>query len=281
MFGYANKKWHIQIVRSLWPAFLVLAVNLLLSVFIGNFTFVGGVDAVWKIPFRYVRFSLTLVLPLFLLLPLSGFTGRLFTLGHRELIATAERETGVMPLKTLFIRPFQGIGLSLLIGSKLIVILQGYSAVALGSAGALPPSQFTPGRMLTSMSIAVIASLLLALFWTLDDLGIRQRNTKTGEVKMAGRYLGVILPVLFGFTGFLNLLQDIPAALAVQYVLQIAVALYPPFMTLAVCHAVYVHEKGDVMLRNLAVRPIPVLADGVGGETDAGSAIDTFTKRKN
>ena len=67
----------------------------------------------------------------------------------------------------------QGIGLSLLIGSKLIVMLQGYSAVAMGSAGALPPTQFSPGRMLTSMAIAVIASLLLTLFWTLDDLGAR------------------------------------------------------------------------------------------------------------
>jgi len=280
MSGYAHRKWLIQIVRSLWPAFLVLAVNLVLSFLIGNFTFVSGVEALWKIPFRYVRFSLTLVLPLFLLLPLSGFMGRLFTLGHRELIAANERETGVSPLKTWFIRPFQGIGLSLLIGSKLIAMLQGYSAVATGSAGVLPPSQFAPGRMLAAMAIAVIASLLLSLFWTLDDLGARQRNTKTGEVKMAGRYLGVILPVLFGFTGFLNLLQDIPAALAVQYVLQIAVALYPPFMTLAVCHAVYVHKKGDLILKNLAVHPIPALADGVGGETIAGSAMDPFTKRE-
>jgi len=280
MFRCTHKKWHIQIVRSLWPAFLVLAVNLVLSVFIGTFTFVGGAEALWRIPFRYVRFSLTLVLPLLLLLPLSGFMGRLFTLGHYELIAATERDTGVSSLKTWLIRPFQGIGLSLLIGSKLIVILQGYSAVATGSAGVLPPNQFEPGRMLTAMAIAVIASLLLSLFWTLDDLGTRQRNSKTGEVTMAGRYLGVILPVLFGFTGFLNLLQDIPASLAVQYVLQIAVALYPPFMTLAVCHAIYVHEKGDVILNNLAVRPIPALAAGVGGETIAGSTMDPFTKRE-
>jgi hypothetical protein len=280
MSGYTNRKWHTEIIRLLWPAFLVLAVNLVLSVFIGTFTFVSGADALWKIPFRYVRFSLTLVLPLFLLLPLSGFIGRLFTLGHRELIAATERETGVSPLKTWLIRPFQGIGLSLLIGSKLIVMLQGYSAVATGSAGVLPPSQFAPGRMLTSMAIAVIASLLLSLFWTLDDLGARQRNTKTGEVKMAGRYLGVILPVLFGFTGFLNLLQDIPASLAVHYVLQITVALYPPFMTLAVCHAVYVHEKGALILKNLAVRPIPTLAAGVGGETIAKSAMDPLKIRE-
>ncbi|MCX5841990.1 MAG: DUF389 domain-containing protein, partial [Deltaproteobacteria bacterium] len=262
MSGYTNGKWHTQIIRSLWPAFLVLAVNLALSVFTGNFTFVGGADAFWKIPFRYVRFSLTLVLPLFLLLPLSGFMGRLFTLGHRELIVATERETGVTPLKTWLIRPFQGIGLSLLIGSKLIVILQGYSAVAVGSAGVLPPSQFVYGRMLISMAIAAIVSLVLSLFWAMEDLGVSQQNKKTGEVRMIGKYLGVILPVVFGFAGYLSLLHDIPAYLAAQYVLQIAVALYPPFVTLSVCHFLYVQRKADVILTKLAVRPVPMLAAG-------------------
>jgi hypothetical protein len=265
MSAQSSRKWHIQIFRSLWPAFLVLAVNLALSVFIGNFTFVGGTDALWRIPFRYLRFSLILALPLFLLPMLSVVMGRLFTFGRRKLIALHERDTVITPAKTWLIRPFQGIGPSLLIGSKLIGILQGYSAVATGSAGVLPPSQFSPGRMLTSMAIAVIVSLLLSLFWTMDDLGAGQRNTKTGEVKMTGRYLGVILPVVFGFTGFLNLLQDIPAYLAVQYVLQITVALYPPFMTLAVCYAVYVHEKGDLILKNLSVRPISLIAAGATG----------------
>lgn len=280
MSGCTNRKWHIQIVRSLWPAFLMLAVNLVLSVFVGNFTFVGGSDALWKIPFRYLRFVLILVLPLFLLPMLSIVMGRLFTFGHRELIALHEKDTGITPAKTWLIRPFQGIGLSLLIGAKLIVILQGYSAVAMGSAAALPPSQFTPGRMLTSMAIAAVVSLILSLFWTLDDLGARQRNMKTGEVRMAGKYLGIILPVMFGFAGFLNLLQDIPATLAVQYVLQITVALYPPFVTLAVCHSAYVHEKDDVILKNLAVRPIPPLSVGAAGEIVAESAMKPFTKRE-
>jgi len=256
MSGYTHKKWHLQIVRSLWPAFLVLAVNLVLSVFIGNFTFVRGAEAVWKIPFRYVRFSLTLVLPLFLLLPLSGVMYRIFTLGHRELIAAIERANGLSPLKTWIIRPFQGIGLSFLLGAKLIGVLQGYSVVATGSAGVLPPSQFVYGRMLISMAIAAIVSLVLSLFWAMEDLGVTQRNKKTGEVRMIGKYLGAILPVVFGFAGYLSLLHDIPAYLAAQYVLQMVAALYPPFVTLTVCHAVYVQEKGADMLKNLAVRPI-------------------------
>jgi len=280
MSGLTHRARYIHILRSLWPAFLVLAVNLVLSFFIGTFTFVGGVDAFWKIPFRYVRFSLTLVLPLFLLLPLSGVMYRLFTLGHRELTAAAERETDVSPLKTWLIRPFQGIGLSLLLGAKLIGVLQGYSVVATGSAGVLPPSQFVYSRMLISMAIAAIVSLVLSLFWAMEDLGVSQQNKKTGEVRMIGKYLGVILPVVFGFAGYLSLLHDIPAYLAAQYVLQIAVALYPPFVTLSVCHFLYVQRKADLILTKLAVRNIPMLAAGAGVETVARRAKDPFTKRE-
>jgi len=280
MSGLTHRARYIQIIRLLWPAFLVLIANLVLSTFMGRFTFIGGTEALWKVPFRYVRFSLILVLPLFLLLPVSGFLGRLFTIGHYELIAANQKETGVLPLNTWLIRPFQGIGLSLLIGSKLIALLQGYSVVAVGSSGALPPGQFAPGRMLASMAIAVIASLLLTLFWTLDDLGARLRNTKTGEVRMIGKYLGVILPVVFGFAGYLSLLHDIPAYLAAQYVLQIAVALYPPFVTLSVCHFLYVQRKADLILTKLAVRPVPMLAAGTEGESAIAGEKISFSKRE-
>ena len=267
MSGLTHGPRDIRIARPFWPVFAVLAVNLVLSFLIGSFTFVGGSEALWKVPLRYVRISLTLVLPLFLLSPLSGLLSKIFTLGRRELIAAAERETGISPLKTWIIRPFQGIGLSFLIGAKLIAMLQGYAVVATGSARVLPPGQFAPGRMAASAAVAAVASFLLSLFWTLDDLGAHQRNTKTGEVKMAGRYLGVLLPVIFGFTGFLNLLQDIPASLAIQYVMQITVALYPPFATLAVCHSLYVTKKGDAILRRLAVRPMPALWPAAAGES--------------
>ena len=259
MSGLTHRSRYIGIAGPFRPVFAVLAVNLVLSLLIGSFTFVGGMEALWKVPLRYVRLSSILVLPLFLLSPLSGLLGRIFTLGRRELIAAAERETGIPLLKTWIIRPFQGIGLSFLIGSKLITMLQGYSVVAAGSASVLPPGQFALGRMAASAAIVAVASFFLSLFWTLDDLGAHQRNTKTGEVKMAGRYLGVLLPVIFGFTGFLNLLQDIPASLAIQYVMQLTVALYPPFATLAVCHSLYVAKKGDVILKRLAVRPMPAL----------------------
>lgn len=266
MSEQTHRKWYIQIISLLWPALLVLAANLVISAFIGRFTFLGGVEALWKVPFRYLRFSLILIMPLFLLSILSVFMGRIFTFGQRELIAASEKMTGLSLLKTWIIRPFQGIGLSLLLGAKLIGVLQGYSVVAMGSAGVLLPSQFVYGRMMISMAIAAIVSLVLSLFWAMEDLGVSQQNKKTGEVRMIGKYLGVILPVVFGFAGYLSLLHDIPAYLATQYVLQMAVALYPPFVTLTVCHSLYVQRKADVILTRLAVRPVTVLAAGTAGE---------------
>jgi len=253
MYEQTNRKWHIRIVRLLWPALLVLAANLVISTFIGRFTFLGGAEALWKVPFRYVRFSFILVIPLFLIPILITFWGRLFTFGHLELIVATGEATSLSLLKTWFVRPFQGIGLSFLLGAKLISFLQGYSVVATGAAAILPPKQFVYGRMMTSMAIAAIVSLVLSLFWAMEDLGVSQQNKKTGEVHMIGKYLGVILPIVFGFAGYLSLLHDVPAYLAAQYVLQMVVALYPPFVTLAVCHTLYVQRNGDVILTRLAV----------------------------
>jgi hypothetical protein len=266
MSEQANRKWDTQIIRLFWPALLVLAADLVISTFVGRFTFLGGAEALWKVPFRYFRFSLILIIPLFLLPILSIFWSRLFTFGHRELIASTEKATGLSPLKIWLIRPFQGIGLSFLLGAKLLGVLQGYSVVAPGSAGVLPPSQFAYGRMIISMIIAAIVALVLSLFWAMEDLGVRQQNKKTGEVRMIGKYLGVILPIVFGFTGYLSLLPDIPAYIAAQYIMQIVVALYPPFATLAVCHFLYMQRKADVILAKLVVRPVPVLAAGTAGE---------------
>jgi hypothetical protein len=276
-----NKKWHIQIGRFIWPALMVLAANLVISVFIGRFTFIGGAEALWKVPFRYFRFSLILVIPLFLLPILITFWGRLFRFGHRELIAATERTPNLSPLKTWLIRPFQGIGLSFLLGAKLLGLLQGYSVVATGAAGVLPPSQFLYGRMMTSMAIAAIVSLVLSLFWAMEDLGVSQQNKKTGEVRLIGKYLGVILPVVFGFYGYLSLLHDITAYQAFVYMSQIVIALYPPFVTLAVCHFLYVQRKADVILTGLAAHSLPVLAAGTAGENAVSDdPIKPFTKRE-
>jgi len=243
-------------LRFLWPIPVLLALNALLSTLIGEFTFISGSGAFWKVPVRYLRFSLLLVAPLFLLPLFGSLMQRLLNRGERELIRIGETARGSWLLNVWLLRPFQGIGLALLFGTKVIGLFQDYTGTLTGSAVILPPPQFSPGRFLVSASIVFVVSILLSFLWSLDDLGVRHRNRQTGEVKMIGKYLGVLLPILFGFSGIFGILRDAPWPLAAYYVVQMTVVLYPPFVTFAVCHALYLRKKGSPLLERIKVKSV-------------------------
>jgi len=241
-------------MQATWPALLVLATNTLLAAG-GEFTFIAGPAAFWKVPLRYLRLSLILALPLFLLPLFSTAMRGILRRGSRELVATTDRDTAVTAVKSYVIRPIQGIGVTLLLGSKLLSFLQGFAAIPAGVATVLPPPQFSPGRLLALSAIVAFVSLLLTYLWSVDDLGVRHRNNRTGEIKMVGKYLGVLLPTLFGVSGFFSLLQDEPWPVAAGHVMQMAIVFYPPFLTLAVCHALYLKRRGGMLLSKITGGP--------------------------
>lgn len=247
----------MKIFFRLWPVFAVLISNTLIAAFLTEFTFLGGANALWEVPVRYLRISFNLTLPLFLLPIFCLMVQRLINRREKGLMGTQDRNLNISQGKTWFLRPFQGIGLSLLLAAKLLAVLQDYSGTPLVSSVVLPPGQFLLGRFFAVLSIGILVSLLLSFVWALDDLGIRYRNGRTGEVRMVGKYLGVILPIVFGFYGFINILKDVTFLQAVYYVFQMAVVLYPPFCTLAVCHTVYVRRYGALLLKNLKVATVP------------------------
>jgi hypothetical protein len=247
----------MNIFFRLWPVFAVLASNTLIAAFLTEFTFLSGANALWKVPVRYLRISLNLTLPLFLLPIFCLMVQRLINRREKGLMGTQDRNLNISQGKTWFLRPFQGIGLSLLLAAKLLAVLQGYSGTPLVSSIVLPPGQFLLGRFFAVLSIGILVSLLLSFVWALDDLGIRYRNGRTGEVRMVGKYLGAVLPIVFGFYGFINILKDVPFLQAVYYVFQMAVVLYPPFCTLTVCHTIYVRRYGAFLLKSLRVAAVP------------------------
>jgi hypothetical protein len=251
-------------IQAMWPAFLVLAANTLLAAG-GEFTFITGPAALWKVPVRYLRLSLILALPLFLLPLFSTAMRGILRRGGRELVATTDRDTAITAVKSYVIRPIQGIGVTLLLGSKLLSFLQGFAAIPAGVATVLPPPQFAPGRLLVLSAIVASVSLLLSYLWAVDDLGVRHRNNRTGEIKMVGKYLGVLLPTLFGFSGFFSLLQDEPWPVAAGHVMQMAIVFYPPFLTLAVCHALYLQRRSGMLLGKIT--------GGSGNSPSANAAV--------
>ncbi|MBP1717833.1 MAG: hypothetical protein H6Q43_1271 [Deltaproteobacteria bacterium] len=197
---------------------VILLTTLVISTFITEFTFNFGLKALWKTLFRFLRLSLLLTLPMFLLPGIcSGIEG-FFNRGKRRLVQTQEdRDTAIHPLKNWVIRPFQGIGLAMLLATKLLILLEIYT----GS--------------------------------TLDDLGVRHYNKKSGEIRMIGKYVGLLLPIFFGFYGIITLFQNNTQLLVAKYVSQMVVVLYPPFVVFSVIHSRYLSSREDILLRKLKV----------------------------
>uniref|UniRef100_A0A7C3Z1M8 Uncharacterized protein n=1 Tax=Desulfobacca acetoxidans TaxID=60893 RepID=A0A7C3Z1M8_9BACT len=251
MAEHSNKPMNLFI--WLGPAWGLLVLGTGIAVFVTNFTFLSGVAPLWKAPLRFLRLALNLTLPLVFLPFCCRLLQGLINRRGRGLIGAPDVYLSLSPVKGWMVRPFQGIGLSLLFASRLLAVLQGYTGTPIRATEVLPTGYFQFGRFLVVTGLGILVSLLLSLAWALDDLGVRYRNDRTGEVRLMGRFLGVILPIGFGFYGFFNILANVPFLEALAAVFQMVVILYPPFCTLAVVHAFYLQRYGDHLLRCLRV----------------------------
>jgi hypothetical protein len=262
MFALLKKKTVTENARALGPALAVLLATLAISTFITEFTFTSGLTAFWKTVFRFLRLSALLTLPLVLLPRMCSFLEGFFNRGKRQLIQVQEeRDLSILPLKNWILRPFQGIGLSMLIASKLLSFLEIYMGSRVTLDTVLSAGHFNPERFLGATAIAIIVSLLLSFLWALDDLGIRYHNRKTQEVRMIGRYIGLLLPIFFGFYGIINLFEDHSRLLAAQYIAQMVVVLYPPFVVFNVLHARYLARQEEILIGRLKAAQGVILMD--------------------
>lgn len=251
------QKPEVKGVLFLWikdtaPAAFVLFVSMAIALFITEFVFVSGITALWKILFRFARTLIVLILPVFLLPFTCSFIRPLLTRSKRKLVQIQEeRVRSIHLLGAWLIRPLQGIGLSMLIATKLISVFQIYTGSKFSESLLLPSGGFVLGKFLTSTAIFVGTSILLSLLWTLDDLGIRLYNKKTGEIRMIGKYLGALLPTIFGFYGLINLFREYAHSIALKYIAQMVIVLYPTFVVFAVFHQRYIQKREGLLLRRL------------------------------
>jgi hypothetical protein len=246
-----------RITIEAWPAVAVLFLTMVISALFSGFTFAVGMESLWKILLRFLRFSFILIIPVPLLPQVCGLMQGLLNRRHHRLIQIQDVHHPVrIPWQIWLIRPFQGIGLAMLIATKLIALLQISTSSAIDSSIVLPPTQFHWGRFLSATAVAVMTSLLLSFLWSLDDLGIRRHNRKTGEIRIIGKYLSALLPILFGFYGMFSLFESHERLLAVRYIAQMVLALYPPFLVLAVVYKFYAEKRELLILKRLKAQPI-------------------------
>jgi hypothetical protein len=243
-------------LKEMGPALALLLATLIISTFITEFTFNFGLTALWKTLLRFFRLSLLLTLPLLLLPSLCTLLEGLFNRKTRRLIQVQkERDPAIHPLKNWVIRPFQGIGLAMLLATKLLAFLEFYTGSKTTMETVLPQGAFNAKRFFSLIIIGIIVSLLLSFLWALDDLGVRHYNRKTREVRMIGKYIGLLLPIFFGFYGIITLFQDNTQLIVAKYVAQMVVVLYPPFVVFNVLHSRYLQSREKILLRKLKAVP--------------------------
>jgi len=231
----------LRLTKEISPALIVLLFSILFSYFFDSFTVIKG----WVIPLRafirFIRFTLLLCLPLYVLLPIYCF----FVARMRETLLQTEnrQEPYIHTVKHWIFRPFQGIGIGFLFETKLLAALQIITGVTEKPFLFFPRGQFQLGRMLVISGITVVISLLLSTLWTLDDMGIRYVNRKDQEIKMIGKYIGTLMPIIFGFYGIFSLIADYPARQVLVFLFRTVLILYPPFTIFAVFHFLFLINR--------------------------------------
>jgi hypothetical protein len=245
------KRWS----RDIGHALVILILTISLSILLGQFTFLKGTEAIYKGLFRFLRLTLVLCLPVYLLSPMLGILGNIVRKRNEALLHIKENQAlGIYPVKHWLLRPLQGIGVGLIFGTKILWVLQIATGSAASPALLIPKGQFEIGRFLIVTGIMILISLLLSVLWTVDDLGIRYFNRKNHEIKMIGKYVGTLMPVLFGFYGAFSLLSQFQMTQALTYLLQIAVILYPPFAVFSVFHAHFLRKRAGTFLHRLVIK---------------------------
>ena len=162
-----------------------------------------------------------------------------------------KQDLEIHPVKHWLLRPFQGIGIGLLFGIKLLLVLQVMTGEAATASLLIPTGKFQLGRFVIVTGITIVISLLLSTLWTLDDMGIRYFNRKDHEVRMIGKYTGTLMPILFGFYGVFSLFSQFQRTEAFLYLFQIVVILYPPFTVFSVFHNHFLGKRGESLLSRL------------------------------
>jgi len=241
-----------RLTKEISPALIVLFFSFFFSSFFDRFTPIKG----WVIPLRvFIRFflfTLFFCLPLYVLLPIFRFI--VARMRERLLQIENRQELRIHAIKHWIFRPFQGIGIGLLFETKLLAVLQIITGVAEQPFLFFPRGQFQPGRMLVISGITVVISLLLSILWTLDDMGIRYLNRKDQEIKMIGKYIGTLMPIIFGFYGIFSLIADYPARQAVIFLFRTVLILYPPFTVFTVFHSLFLRNREEHFSERISLK---------------------------
>jgi hypothetical protein len=234
-----NSRWS----RELIPVFLVFPFSILFSIYLHDPDLQGLWTIIYRNIIRFFRYAFSLCLPLYVLHPIYKMV---LEKGRDALIQLREPEALTFhPLKHWLFRPFQGIGIGFLFATKLLALIETLTGPLTSAAPPLISGRYYPVGLLLVTGITVVMSLLLSVLWTMDDMGIRYHNRRDQELKMIGKYVGTLMPLIFGLYGLLTLLTHFPRENVLVHVFRIILAFYPPMVFFVIFHFHFINRRTD------------------------------------
>jgi hypothetical protein len=237
--------------RNIAPCITALGVAIIFSLCLSRSRSTWEPELVRAI-LRFFRVTLVLCIPFSFLFPVYTFIIRRM---KKFLLRVEQDDPAIEPLKHWLFRPFQGIGIAFLFRTKLLAMLQLMGVPTVPASLLIPRESLDFKRLVFTSTVTALASLFLSTLWTLDDMGIRYANRRDQELKMVGKYVGTVMPVIFGTYGVMGVMANYPTAVALLAVFRAVLALYPPYVCFAVLHTYLIRQrKGFVDGRNMLER---------------------------
>jgi len=246
----------LRFTVAVLPAAVVLVLTLLVSVVTSHPYGLFLAGSIRGVTVRFALITLVLVAPIAVLswlLALVGYFARTEAFFGRVVKGTVVPHPEFSKVIAWVLRPFQGIGLSMIFAERFSSLLE------------LPVGTLSGGFLVRSVLFATgsaLVSLLLSVVWSMDDLGIKIYNRKTGEVHMVGSSVGTVLPLASGIIGVSSLCFKCSLTDALMTLLEIVVVLYPSYVLFVVCHEEFVRRRGAFLSQRLSFIKVETICVG-------------------
>jgi hypothetical protein len=211
------------------PALFILILTIIISLMTGPSQGLFLSHTIRGILVRFVLVTVIFVVPvlilpnlLFLVVNMAKDEGPFGQFVRAALSSNQE----LSKLDIWFFRPLQGIGLSMIFAERLEYLLE-----------------FLPVRLVLFFMGSALVSLFLSVVWALDDLGVKIYNRRSGEVRMAGRSIGVVLPLIAGVVGISSLFHLNSPLDALTDLFGIVMVLYPSYVFFIVFHYEFIRAR--------------------------------------
>jgi hypothetical protein len=230
----------LRVAISVSPALLILVLTVMISLMTGHPNGLFLSRSIKGVLIRFVLVTLIFVAPVLILPHLLAVVVNMEKNGgpFGQFVRAASYQELSKP-DAWVLRPLQGIGLSMIFAERLVNFLE-----------------FLPARLVLFFMGSVLVSLFLSVVWALDDLGVRIYNRKTGEVHMAGKSIGIVLPLITGAIGISSLFHLSSPADAWAELLEIVMVLYPSYVFFIIFHKEFIKKRMASLMEGFLLKRI-------------------------